>query len=99
MNLHHTMHMHIHSRDLQGPCVLFATPGMLQGGVSLAVFKAWAPVPGNLVVLPSYQAAGSQIGLLVQGKRRQLQIDNWTLLDVNCKVGESDWWGRDCLGI
>jgi predicted metal-dependent RNase len=39
----------------QGPCVLFATPGMLQGGTSLEVFKAWAPDPQNLVLLPSYQ--------------------------------------------
>eukprot|EP00882_Tetradesmus_deserticola_P022256 GHRQ01024150.1.p1 GENE.GHRQ01024150.1~~GHRQ01024150.1.p1 ORF type:complete len:305 (+),score=133.68 GHRQ01024150.1:17-931(+) len=38
-----------------GPCVLFATPGMLQGGTSLEVFKAWAPDPNNLVLLPSYQ--------------------------------------------
>jgi integrator complex subunit 11 len=40
---------------LQGPCVLFATPGMLHGGTSLEVFKAWAPDPSNLVLLPSYQ--------------------------------------------
>jgi len=39
----------------QGPCVLFATPGMLTGGVSLEVFKQWAPDPKNLVVLPGYQ--------------------------------------------
>jgi hypothetical protein len=41
---------------LQGPCVLFATPGMLHGGTSLEVFKAWAPSDRNLVLLPSYQA-------------------------------------------
>lgn len=40
---------------LQEPCVLFATPGMLHGGTSLEVFKAWAPDPKNLVLLPSYQ--------------------------------------------
>jgi hypothetical protein len=43
------------SVGLQGPCVLFATPGMLHGGTSLEVFKAWAPDPNNLVLLPSYQ--------------------------------------------
>lgn len=31
--------------DAPGPCVLFATPGMLHGGQSLDVFKAWAPDP------------------------------------------------------
>jgi predicted metal-dependent RNase len=35
--------------------VLFATPGMLHGGTSLEVFKAWATDPKNLVLLPSYQ--------------------------------------------
>ncbi len=35
--------------------MLFATPGMLHGGTSLEVFKAWAPDPKNLVLLPSYQ--------------------------------------------
>lgn len=39
----------------QGPCVLFASPGMLNGGVSLEVFKHWAPDPKNLVVLPGHQ--------------------------------------------
>ena len=39
----------------QGPCVLFATPGMLHGGTSLEAFKAWADNPLNLVILPGYQ--------------------------------------------
>lgn len=37
-----------------GPCVLFATPGMISGGFSLEVFKQWAPDAGNLVTLPGY---------------------------------------------
>jgi hypothetical protein len=39
----------------QGPCVLFATPGMLHGGASLEAFKAWAGSPLILVILPGYQ--------------------------------------------
>ncbi|KAL6579936.1 Cleavage and polyadenylation specificity factor subunit 3-II [Orobanche minor] len=35
-----------------GPCVLFATPGMISGGFSLEVFKEWAQYEGNLVALP-----------------------------------------------
>lgn len=35
-----------------GPCVLFATPGMISGGFSLEVFKHWAPSEANLVTLP-----------------------------------------------
>ena len=37
-----------------GPCVLFATPGMISGGFSLEVFKQWAPSEENLVTLPGY---------------------------------------------
>ncbi|KAL6549352.1 Cleavage and polyadenylation specificity factor subunit 3-II [Orobanche hederae] len=37
-----------------GPCVLFATPGMISGGFSLEVFKEWAQYEGNLVALPGY---------------------------------------------
>lgn len=45
--------------DVPGPCVLFATPGMLHGGQSLEVFKAWAPDPRNLIVLPGYCVSGT----------------------------------------
>ena len=38
--------------DAPGPCVLFATPGMISGGFSLEVFKHWAPSEMNLVILP-----------------------------------------------
>ncbi|KAL8135235.1 hypothetical protein AgCh_010049 [Apium graveolens] len=34
-----------------GPCVLFATPGMISGGFSLEVFEHWAPYEDNLIVL------------------------------------------------
>lgn len=37
-----------------GPCVLFATPGMISGGFSLEVFRQWAPCEGNLIMLPGY---------------------------------------------
>lgn len=37
-----------------GPCVLFATPGTLSGGLSLEVFKQWAPFEQNMVVVPGY---------------------------------------------
>lgn len=40
--------------DAPGPCVLFATPGMISGGFSLEVFKHWAPSEENLVTLPGY---------------------------------------------
>lgn len=45
--------------DVPGPCVLFATPGMLHGGQSLEVFRAWAPDARNLIVLPGYCVSGT----------------------------------------
>lgn len=38
-----------------GPCILFATPGMIVGGFSLEVFMQWAPSELNLVTLPGYE--------------------------------------------
>jgi integrator complex subunit 11 len=32
-----------------GPMVVFATPGMLHAGLSLQVFKKWAPHEQNMV--------------------------------------------------
>lgn len=40
--------------DAPGPCVLFATPGMLSGGLSLEVFKHWAPSESNMIILPGW---------------------------------------------
>uniref|UniRef100_A0A7S3QU97 Metallo-beta-lactamase domain-containing protein n=1 Tax=Dunaliella tertiolecta TaxID=3047 RepID=A0A7S3QU97_DUNTE len=68
-----------------GPCVLFATPGMLNGGVSLEVFKQWAPDPNNHVVLPGYQAAGTIGGKLQSGQAQKLMIGQATV-HVRCKV-------------
>jgi Cft2 family RNA processing exonuclease len=57
-----------------GPCVLFASPGTLGGGASLAAFRAWAPDPRNLVVLPSYQVAGTLGCRLLAGETRGVEL-------------------------
>lgn len=35
--------------DNPGPMVVFATPGMLHAGLSLTIFKKWAPFEQNMV--------------------------------------------------
>lgn len=35
--------------DQPGPMVVFATPGMLHAGLSLQIFRKWAPNPNNMV--------------------------------------------------
>ncbi len=49
-------------RCAQGPVVLFATPAMLNGGISLRAFEAWAPDARNLVLLSGSQVGGPQCG-------------------------------------
>ncbi|GJM98870.1 hypothetical protein PR202_ga15917 [Eleusine coracana subsp. coracana] len=65
-----------------GPCVLFATPGMIFGGFSLEVFKKWAPSEKNLVALPGYTlyCSPGSIGQKILSK------DNDTHIDVRCQI-------------
>ncbi|CAL9249005.1 unnamed protein product [Arabidopsis halleri] len=69
-----------------GPCVLFATPGMLCAGFSLEVFKHWAPSPINLVALPGYSVAGTVGHKLMSGKPTTVDLYNGTKVDVGCKI-------------
>jgi len=36
--------------DNPGPMVVFATPGMLHGGLSLQIFKKWCVSENNMVM-------------------------------------------------
>ncbi|KAK1437689.1 hypothetical protein QVD17_03485 [Tagetes erecta] len=68
-----------------GPCVLFATPGMLSGGFSLEVFKHWAPCESNLITLPGYCVAGT-VGHKLSDKTTKVDVDKDTQIDVRCKI-------------
>ncbi|KAI4297066.1 hypothetical protein L6164_036974 [Bauhinia variegata] len=72
--------------DAPGPCVLFATPGMISGGFSLEVFKHWAPSEKNLVTLPGYCVAGTIGHKLMSGKVTKIDLDQDTQIDVRCQV-------------
>ncbi|CAN0880467.1 Cleavage and polyadenylation specificity factor subunit 3-II [Linum grandiflorum] len=69
-----------------GPCVLFATPGMISGGLSLEVFKQWAPSEFNLVMLAGYCVTGTIGSKLVDGKQKKIYVDKDSQIDVRCKV-------------
>lgn len=43
--------------DNPGPMVVFATPGMLHAGLSLQIFKKWAPSEQNMVIMPGMENA------------------------------------------
>lgn len=70
-----------------GPCVLFATPGMISGGFSLEVFKQWAPCEQNLITLPGYCVAGTVGHKLSRVKLpTKINVDESTQIDVRCQI-------------
>ena len=42
-----------------GPCVVVASPGMLQSGVSRTLLERWAPDPRNAVIMTGYAVEGT----------------------------------------
>lgn len=42
-----------------GPCVVVASPGMLQSGVSRQLLERWAPDPKNAVIMTGYSVEGT----------------------------------------
>ncbi|KGG52854.1 hypothetical protein DI09_12p220 [Mitosporidium daphniae] len=55
--------------ELEGPMLLFASPGSLQSGASYEVFKKWASDERNLVLLPGYAQPGSIAAQLLSGSK------------------------------
>ncbi|KAI9288513.1 beta-lactamase-like protein [Umbelopsis sp. AD052] len=71
--------------DLPGAMVVFATPGMLNVGTSLEVFKKWAPDPNNMVIMPGYCVAGTVGAKVLQGQK-VIDVDPFTKIQVNLQV-------------
>lgn len=72
--------------DHVGPCVLFATPGMLHAGMSLEVFKKWGGDEKNCVILPGYCVSGTFGNTLLRKKSGKMEVDKKTTMDVKCHV-------------
>ncbi|XP_071116237.1 integrator complex subunit 11-like [Haliotis cracherodii] len=68
-----------------GPMVVFATPGMLHAGLSLQVFKKWAPNENNMVIMPGYCVAGTVGHKILNGVRR-IEMENKQMIDVRMSV-------------
>lgn len=71
--------------DIPGPMVVFATPGMLHAGLSLQIFKKWAPSAQNIVIMPGYCVAGTVGAKILSGARR-IEFENKQVVEVNMKV-------------
>ena len=52
-----------------GPMVVFATPGMLHGGLSLEIFKKWCTNSKNMIIMPGYCVAGTMGNKILSGMR------------------------------
>jgi len=71
--------------DNPGPMVVFATPGMLHAGLSLQIFKKWAPDEKNMVVIPGYCVAGT-VGHKVLSGQKKIELDKKSVIDVKLSV-------------
>lgn len=71
--------------DNPGAMVVFATPGMLHAGLSLQIFKKWAPNPLNMVIMPGYCVAGT-IGHKILGGAKRVETEKGVFIDVRMAV-------------
>ena len=66
------------------PMVIFATPGMLHGGISLSIFKEIAGDPKSMVIIPGYCTQGT-VGNKILSGERTIEIDK-SIIEVRCDI-------------
>lgn len=71
--------------DNPGAMVVFATPGMLHAGLSLAIFKKWAPCENNMVIMPGYCVQGT-VGHKVLNGAKKIEFENRQSVEVKLQV-------------
>lgn len=71
--------------DHAGAMVVFATPGMLHAGLSLHIFKKWAPNENNMVIMPGYCVQGT-VGNKVLSGSKKIEFENRQVVDVKMSV-------------
>ncbi|KAK3027487.1 hypothetical protein RJ639_040288 [Escallonia herrerae] len=65
-----------------GPCVLFATPGMISGGFSLETTNPQI----SRCLINTYCVAGTIGHRLMSGKPTKIELDKDTQIDVRCQI-------------
>ena len=58
-NCHHTIPQNIEQFDDIGPCVIMASPGMMQSGLSRQLFEAWCTDKRNGLIVAGYCVEGT----------------------------------------
>lgn len=77
----------------EGPCIIMATSGMLEGGPVLEYFKNIAPSQNNKVLFVSYQVNGT-LGRRVLDGSRQVSVvgrdGKIEVININCSTEKLD---------
>ena len=77
----------------EGPCIIIATSGMLEGGPVLEYFKNIAPVQKNKILFVSYQVNGT-LGRRVLDGSRQVSVvgkeGKLEIININCSTEKLD---------
>jgi KH/beta-lactamase-domain protein len=77
----------------EGPCIIIATSGMLEGGPVLEYFKNIAPLQKNKILFVSYQVNGT-LGRRVLDGSRQVSIlgkdGRIEIININCSTEKLD---------
>ncbi|XP_055933224.1 integrator complex subunit 11-like [Argiope bruennichi] len=71
--------------DNPGPMVVFATPGMLHSGLSVQIFRKWAPNENNMLIMPGYCVAGT-VGHKVISGAKKIEFENRQIVEVKMSV-------------
>lgn len=58
---------------------------MLHAGLSLQLFRKWAPDPNNMIIMPGYCVAGT-VGYRILNGAKRVEFDNKQFCDVNLSV-------------
>lgn len=71
--------------DDAGPCVMMASPGMLQNGLSRELFEAWCTDKRNGVIIPGYSVEGT-LAKLILTEPSEITAMNGTKLPLRMSV-------------
>lgn len=79
-----------------GPCVVLASPGMLQHGMSRMLFERWAEDDKNGIIIAGYSVEGTLARQLLSTPREVEAIDGGTIT-LRAQVSNVESHGMDSL--
>lgn len=69
-----------------GPCVMMASPAMLQSGFSRELFERWCPSPKNGVIIPGYVVEGTLAKALLSEPKEITSMSGQQQLPVKLTI-------------